>query len=103
MDKQTESVHYFNSFAALDRVSLDRLPNESCIQSVESLPLSTFLPDVSDCNALRSNYAILLGRLLVKKLKFFSVFKKCLPDHIPHMYSQQMSEKSVLVSTDNKM
>lgn len=97
MEHQTQSLHYFQCYAALDRIDFRHLPNESPIGTVAELPISTFLPSLADCSALRQNYAILIGREVVKKLPYFQIFADCIPKHIHHEYSEAMGSKSVLV------
>lgn len=98
IDKQRQSLHYFQILAVLDRIDFHHLSNDKPIGEVSTLPISTFLPDRDDCRSLRSNYAILLGRELVKSIPYFKDFADCIPIHIKHMYSQEMSQKSVVVS-----
>ena len=97
MEHQSQSLHYFQCYAALDRVDFRHLPNDSPIGKVSELPMSSFLPNLADCSALRENYAILIGREVVWKLTYFKKFASCIPDHIHHEHSEAMSRKSVLV------
>ena len=70
-DSQRRSLHYFHAYCAMDRINFRHLANDEPIADVSSLTLSTFLPNLEDSNALRSNYAILLGREVVQSLPFF--------------------------------
>lgn len=71
----------------------------SLLRNVTDLDFTTFLPNLEDCNAMRNSYATLLGRELVNNLAYFGKhFSNCVPSHIPHQYSTQMKEKSVVVS-----
>jgi len=98
MDKQRQSLHYFQIMAVLDRVDFHHLPNDKPIGEVSALPVSVFLPDQEDCRSLRSNYAVLLGRELVRSIPYFKEFTDCIPSHINHKYSREMAQKSVVVS-----
>lgn len=100
MDKQTQSIHYFQFYGVQDRINFRHLQNEGPIGSVSDLPMSAFLPDLHDCSVLRDNYATLMARELIKKLPYFKIFEDCVPMHIPHEYSEQMCKKSVLVGLD---
>lgn len=97
MEHQNQFLHFFHCYAALDRVNFQHLPNNGPIGRPADLPVSTFLPDFEDCSRLRENYAILIGRELVKKLPYFQIFAKCVPKHISHEHSQEMSMKSTVV------
>ena len=50
------------------------------------------------CSVLRSNYVVLTARILVQHLPFLEQFKKCVPRHIEHPYSDAMKKKSKIVS-----
>ena len=100
MDNQGESLHFFSAYAVLDRIDFSTLSNEYSIGQPCKLPLSTFLPNVADCNAFRENYAILLGREIMKSIPYFSFFEEFIPQHILHKYSDKMSQKSNIVSIE---
>lgn len=97
VDHQNLSLHCFQFLGVLDRIDFSHLPNDRPIGDVLKLCISTFLPDVGDCLKFRENYAILIGRVLVKKLPFFKIFEDCTPKHIEHKYSEAMSKKSEIV------
>ena len=65
---------------------------------LDSANLSIFLPSVADMNALQDNFVIHCARVLVKKLPFLSKFSDCVPQHIGHEFSKEMSQKSTAVS-----
>ena len=96
--KQGESLHFFHAYAALDRIDFTHLNNDEPIGQTDKLSLSTCLPDISDCNQLRQNYAVLLGREIVRTIKYFKKCERFIPSHIVHMYSEQMRHKSTIVS-----
>lgn len=98
IDHQVQSIHYFQFYGAQDRIDFRDLSNENPIAKVLDLPLTTFLPNLEDCAMLRDNYATLIGREVVRKLKYFEIFADCVPQHILHKHSEAMSRKSQLVS-----
>lgn len=75
------------------------LSNDKPIMKVSKLPLSTFLPTPDDCDALRRNYAVLLGREVVRSVSYFKKFNQYVPDHITHEHTTAMNSKSVVVSS----
>ena len=97
-DHQRQSIHYFHMYAALDRVNALDLSADHPVGDISTTPLTEFLPSPADCKVLRENYAILLGRVVVKKLSFFRVFEDCVVSHITHKHSDVMKQKSVIVS-----
>ena len=47
------------------------------------------------------NYTILVARTLVTYMPAFLQFRKVVPKHIKHEYTEEMSKKSEVVSTTN--
>lgn len=96
-----KSHHWFSLYAVKDRVSGNHLPDERPLADVSKLPLSTWLPSISDCISLREEFIILVSRVLVKNFSAFDFLKNEVIDHIPHVYSAVMKKKSEIVSNDN--
>ena len=48
--------------------------------------------------ALKTNFAILVGRLLKKHMPFFATYGSGLQSHIKHVYYKEMAQKSKVVS-----
>ena len=97
IDHQSKSIHYFHSYAALNRIDVSGASIKEPQVDLEQLPLSTFLPSTSDCVALKENYTVLVARIITKEIPFLHSFKKCVPQHIEHRYSEKMKQKSVTV------
>ena len=52
----------------------------------------------TESESILTNYATLLARVLIGKFTYFNkVFKDCVVDHIEHMYSDEMEQKSNVV------
>ena len=69
------------------------------VQAMENLGLEDILPTFSDKQQLQENYVVLFARVLCEYLPFFKKrFAECVPHHINHQYSEQMSKKSDVVS-----
>jgi hypothetical protein len=94
---QVQSLHYFHAYASLNRIETLHLDDTKPIGNIENLPLSTFLLSPEDCSTLRDNYVILIARMLVQHLTFLQPFRKCVPQHIQHEYSEIMKQKSTVV------
>ena len=98
-DYQTKSLHYFHAYAALNRIDFTGLSKETpTSRLLRNLEISAFLPSVTDCQAVRENYIVLFARVICETLTAFYPFQKCVPVHILHKYSANMSTKSVTVS-----
>ena len=100
MDNQNKSLHYFNTYAAKDRPDFYKLNSDhkATSKDIKSAPTSTFLPTMEDCKKVRDNYVVLVSRVLVDHLTFLHPLKKCVPCHVVHKYSNEMSKKSEIVS-----
>ena len=102
IDKQTKSLHFLQSFAVRDRVDLSSAsedPNPFLYKPITELPVNDLLPSLSDDQTLLNNISILIARILVKEVHYFSdTFHDVTTSHIGHMHYQEMSKKSETVS-----
>ncbi len=67
---------------------------------LEQVPISTFLPSVTDIQKLRRNSVILVSRILLKYIKSFTCMSDVVPAHIIHTHTIDMDEKSETVVLD---
>lgn len=97
-DRQTVSVHYFQLCAVRDRVNCASIPDTP--QPTSSCPpLEELLPSPADHEALTSNMAFLVARILTSYMPFFQDnFSDIAARHISHPYVSEMSQKSHIVS-----
>ena len=73
-DKGNISLHYFHSYAVLDRIDLSGLSDSyvaSCLPSPRNIAAS-LLPSEPDDQSLKRHFSILVSRVLVTHIKFFS-------------------------------
>ena len=99
-DYQTKSLHYFQSYAVQDRINLSQYSSdEPPVPDIESIQLDNLLPTSLDKETMLNNFATLFGRIIVKYMPFFSKFGEGLESHIPHQFSNEMSQKSTIVSS----
>lgn len=103
-DKSNISIHYFHSYAVKNRINFSDLsdlpPNNSGLTSTDDLitVAHSMQPTEMDDEILRSDISVLISRILCKKMKFFETcFSDVVKWHIPHKYSSEMSQKSVVV------
>lgn len=100
MAKQNRDIHWVNHQMFFNRVSGNSLSKQApqaplFLQTVSNM---TFLPSANDQLKQRSNYIVLISRMLVEYFNAFQPFKDVCIQHIPHKYSKEMSEKSVKVN-----
>ncbi len=93
LDSQAKSLHYVQLYAVKNRIPLYHL--SPIPPSVSEINLSVVLPSDDDIKMLLDNLTILIARIMVKRILYFSEdFKTLLPTHILHKYSGQMAKKS---------
>ena len=93
-DRQTVSVHYFQLYAVRDRVNCASIPDTPRPTSSRP-PLEELLPSPADHEALTSNMAFLVARILTSYMPFFrDNFSDIAARHISHPYVSEMSQKS---------
>ena len=97
-DHQSQSLHYFNMYAVQDRIDLSHLSNESRVIDSDDIDLGKLLPLAEDYDALRSNFVILVSRILVENMPQLSKYAVFVTKNIEHKYSSEMSTKSNVVS-----
>ena len=97
VEHQAKSLQYFHSFAAKNRIPTNHLDDTQSRGDIADLPVSAFLPTLADCSVLRSNFTILLSRIIVKRIPYFSPLKKVVPMNIQHQYLKEMEKASEVV------
>ena len=67
---------------------------------LSSEPLSSFLPSSSDVEAVQSNLVIVFSHIICTYIKALAPLSKSVPEHISHIYSKEMAEKSDVIVLD---
>ena len=97
---RNQSLHYFHSFAVLDRIDFSHLPNvfpDTCLNSPKKLALA-LLPSEGDDTILTRLFETHVSRILCTHMPFFKfTFDDVVEWHIHHQYYDQMSAKSEVV------
>lgn len=97
IDSQAKSLHYFNMYAAQDRIDTSKFSDEASLPSISDISVKSVLPTGVAKAAMRVNFAILFGRVLKKYMPYFAKFGSGLEEHIVHSNYKEMSSKSVVV------
>ena len=80
-DSQTLSLHYVQVYGVKDRIDYSSFSDDKPAQ----LNLYSVLPDTTDYESLRKDFTVLVSRIIVTYLPFFSKhFKKSVVQHITH-------------------
>ena len=64
---------------------------------LSSEPQSSFLPSSSDVHAIASDLVIIFSRIICSYIKALAPLSKVVPEHIPHIYSKEMAQKSDVI------
>ena len=99
-DKRNQSLHYFHSYAVQNRVNVSNLSDSPVNITLSPERMATsILPSIEDDSKLKCNMAVLVSRVLASHMKFFNFsFADAVKWHIEHQFSEEMSQKSVVVS-----
>ena len=95
---QNEDLHLFSSNFIGNRVSFINLPNEQPKCDICELSNNNFSLSIPEWREYIRTSKIIIGRILTRFFCKFSFLKKCIPDHIEHTYSEEMSQKSKVIS-----
>ena len=98
IDAQSQSLHFFNAYAVRDRVNTSSVSDRPVHPDITTANVEHLLPTATDDKAIADNFIILIGRILVKYMPFFTHFASGVEKHIRHEYYKEMSQKSVVVS-----
>ena len=62
--------------------------------------LSSFLPSSLDVDAVQSNLVVIFSRIICTYIKALAPLTKSVPEHISHIYSKEMAQKSDVIVLD---
>lgn len=97
-DRQTRSLHFFNSYAVLDRCNFAALSDEVEAVQQPAFDISLFLPDDNDLKEITHNFSIIIGRIAHKYIPAFAKIPGISVQHITHKHHVEMSQKSKVVN-----
>ncbi len=96
-DVQNEDLHLFASNLIENRINFQHLSNDSPLCDIKSFSRSHFQLNVQEWKNFAQTAKVLVGRVVLEFFPKFSFLKKVIPDHIKHMYTNEMSIKSFIV------
>ena len=93
-----QSVHWTHQFAVLDRVQSNVLVSQKAKKKIRDIELVEILPVQDVQQRLKNRWAVLVSRTVCKFLQAFKHLENVAVHHIPHPFSDEMSQKSPPVS-----
>lgn len=102
-DHQNKDLHYFASTLIADRVPCEGLAQVSLRRDIRTLPNCHFLLNDAETKSLHENFKVLVGRVLVANIPALSFLKAVIPQHIAHRYSNEMAQKSTIVTLPTQL
>lgn len=94
MQSQNRDFHWVNHQMIENRVSGANLNAKERKTNLQEVPNLKFLPTLEDQQRQRLNYTILTSRILVDYFDALAPLKDACIQHIPHKYTNEMSQKS---------
>lgn len=95
---QNEDIHMFASNIIVNRLNFTHLQNDRPLRDLATCSRSVFLLSNTDLRRLRENFKVLISRVCIKYLPKFKFLKRVTPNHIKHIYSKEMAERSHIIS-----
>ena len=92
-ETQNDDLHLFEN-----RINFNHLPNDSPKGNIKDFPRHNCTLNVPEWKRYAECAKIIVGRIVPEFFPKFKFLKAVIPDHISHEYSQQMSEKSTIIS-----
>ena len=95
--QNNKSLHYFHAYAVKDRIVSEDPENSNPQKSIDEIEMEEFLPTPEVQEAIVSDLVNIIPRVLVRYLTPYSIFKKAVIYHIPHLHTEEMKKKSEVV------
>ena len=90
-DNKNKSFHWFNLVAFRDQGLGNHLPDVH-EKMLSDVPISVLLPSKENILHLKQHFVVLWSRVIVKHLKAFAFLKTAVIYHIPHAYSEAITQ-----------
>jgi len=95
-DHQNTDNHWISQYVTFNRIDTSGMNNSQPIGELSKFEIFGYLLNEVEEAKLRSDYIILVTRVLVKFISWLEPLKECL-GHIKHRHSTEMACKSVVV------
>ncbi|XP_057312277.1 uncharacterized protein LOC130653781 [Hydractinia symbiolongicarpus] len=93
-----EDLHLLASNLIENRITFNHLPNDHPKENLRTISRCRFIPSRKEWEEYTKTSAVIVGRIMADFFTQFKFFKKVLPEHINHEYSEEMNKKSKIIS-----
>ncbi|XP_074612567.1 uncharacterized protein LOC141866909 isoform X2 [Acropora palmata] len=90
-------MHWIAHYVTFDRAPSDHLDDNKPMSDGTQFENIEYLLSQSELDKLRSDFIVLVARILVEFFEFMEPYKSAIPKHIQHRYSEFMKKKSVII------
>ena len=97
-EDQNVSEHDVASSLVFDRVPSDHIHDNGPQKDIKTTDLEFFLLSDDELSQIADCYRIYAGRIISKAFPKVSFLADLIPKHIPHLYSDEMTRKSEVVT-----
>ncbi len=97
MDNPNQMHQFFHVIGIQDRIDTSLLDNTAPRADVGSLGVHDFVPSCDDLKRLKQDITVLVSRIIVSGFREFFFMRGAVPEHIAHVHSQEMSQRSTVV------
>ena len=94
LSNRNRDHHWFTLILYFDRIDFSELDNTKPQGNLHDVPPSLFIPNQVERSKLRSDFIILVSRIITKHLQQFEHLSSVVPSHIVHRFSEEMKKKS---------
>lgn len=97
-EHKNKSIHWTHQFAEVGRAQNPMLDSTKPQKPVGDIQLIELLPSKEVQARFQKTWAVLISRVICKYLASFHQYRSLVIHHIPHQFSEEMSQKSKSVS-----
>ena len=96
---RNSDFHWIVQYLTFDRVSSTGLDDEKpIVDNMDDFHNSNYLLDQGEVELMKQDFIVLVSRVLVEFFPFLEPLKSIIPQHIDHQHSNEMAQKSNIIS-----
>jgi len=96
---RNSDFHWIVQYLTFDRVSSTGLDDEKpIVDNMDDFHNSNYLLDQGEVELMKQDFIVLVSRVLIEFFPFLEPLKSIIPQHIDHQHSNEMAQKSNIIS-----